>query len=294
MRLMILTMYFVLTSCASNKDTKFTKTEKSVSIHHKDKVLWTFNCHKGVMKPHFHPLAATDGTNFTDIRPRDHVWHYGMWFCFKFINSINYWEERNGKSVGTTFVKNFNAIQKSGKTIITVDLIYYHKKETILISEKRKIFVSTPDKDGNYTIDWSSNFKAKADIIIDRTPLPGEKNGKGYGGYAGLSLRCNKNLRSWSYLNDKGESKTHGKPTKWINFSGKINNKDYSITFFDHSKNMSYPSSVYTHKGMPYFSPAFLFRKSQSYKKGKTFSLKYKLLIENGKANPEKYNKLAQ
>ncbi len=42
--------------------------------------------------PHFEILATTDGRNTVWVAPPDHVWHYGMWFSWKFINSVNFWE----------------------------------------------------------------------------------------------------------------------------------------------------------------------------------------------------------
>ena len=28
----------------------------------------------------------------TADRPPDHIWHHGLWFSWKFINKVNYWE----------------------------------------------------------------------------------------------------------------------------------------------------------------------------------------------------------
>jgi hypothetical protein len=56
--------------------------------------------------------------------------------------------------------------------------------------EERELKVSAPAADGSYTINWMAKFKAgKAGAILDRTPMPGEPDGKVNGGYAGLGLR---------------------------------------------------------------------------------------------------------
>jgi hypothetical protein len=50
--------------------------------------------------------------------------------------------------------------------------------------------ISAPKADGSYAIDWRADFTAgKEGADLDRTPMPGEPNGKVNGGYAGLGLR---------------------------------------------------------------------------------------------------------
>jgi hypothetical protein len=52
------------------------------------------------------------------------------------------------------------------------------------------LIISAPASDRSYTIDWRAKFTAgKAGAILDRTPMPGEPDGKVNGGYAGLGLR---------------------------------------------------------------------------------------------------------
>ena len=46
-------------------------------------------------KPFIHPIKLPDGTVITEHEPADHIWHRGLWFAFKFVNGINYWEERD-------------------------------------------------------------------------------------------------------------------------------------------------------------------------------------------------------
>ena len=59
------------------------KTDESVALTNNSKVVWKFNYGKSGKKPHFHPLALMDGTVLTENKPKDHPWHYGMWFSWK-------------------------------------------------------------------------------------------------------------------------------------------------------------------------------------------------------------------
>ncbi len=44
-------------------------------------------------KPYIHPLRTVAGVPLTAFQPSDHVWHRGLWFSWKYINGVNYWEE---------------------------------------------------------------------------------------------------------------------------------------------------------------------------------------------------------
>jgi len=47
-------------------------------------------------KPYFHPVTLGTGLEapLTLLSPHDHVHHRGLWFCWKFVNGENFWEER--------------------------------------------------------------------------------------------------------------------------------------------------------------------------------------------------------
>src|ERR1017187_5766043 len=57
------------------------------------KPVWQFNYGTNGTKPFFHPLALPGGSPLTWQSPPDHVWHYGLWFSWKYLNGVNYWEE---------------------------------------------------------------------------------------------------------------------------------------------------------------------------------------------------------
>ncbi|GAF86299.1 unnamed protein product, partial [marine sediment metagenome] len=80
------------------------QTGKSVALEHDGKTVWQFNHGADQPKPHFHPVALPDGRIVTWDRPPDHVWHHGLWFSWKYINGLNYWEpdRATGKPQGST------------------------------------------------------------------------------------------------------------------------------------------------------------------------------------------------
>ncbi len=54
-------------------------------------MVWQFNYPQGI-RTFFHPVYSPDGTLLTAEAPKDHPWHLGLWFCWKYINGLNYWK----------------------------------------------------------------------------------------------------------------------------------------------------------------------------------------------------------
>jgi hypothetical protein len=157
------------------------------------KVVWRFSFDPAKGKPFFHPVTVGGGPSLTDFRPADHPWHYALWFSWKYINEVNYWEENRetGKSGGkTSWSAPSIETHPDGSAVIKLIVSYTHPSGRVDLSEDRTLTVSAPDAADGYTIDWQSNFTAgPAGAELGRTPMPGEPNGAVNGGYAGLSVR---------------------------------------------------------------------------------------------------------
>ncbi len=286
-------------SLARAKARKFKWSEKqnSVSLLNDDQVVWQYNFNKIEGKPYFHPLSTIDGTELTWLRPYDHPWHRAIWFSWKFINGLNYWEEdrSTGKSDGITELKSVDySVTDNFEAEFKLELAYHPPGSDDLLKEDRSIQMSAPDENGNYYMDWESTFTVLADeVTFDRTPLSHEPEGKGYGGYAGFSARLNKNLWNVEAVNDLGETNDlHGKASKWLTYNMKdLKGESVSITIFDHPQNLRHPNNWYitktTNHPFYYFSPAMLFDSKLILKKGEELHLKYRLLVSPEGLNQE-------
>ena len=279
------------------------KTDSSLALLNRDKVVWQLNFDKKEDKPYFHPVSLADGTELTWLRPADHRWHRALWFSWKFINGINYWEEdpKTGLSPGRTevvevkfwwrndWLADIGVMRRS--VDIEMMLNYHRPGEKSVLTEKRLIAVSAPDVNGRYRIDWYSLFTAdQKDVLLGRTPIPGEQGGKGWGGYAGLSVRMARATRGFQFVDSEGrkDKQAHGKKARWVDFSGELpDGKEAGITIFDHPDNLRHPSPWYVEKGMPYFSPAVLFDKPYKIKAKKSLTLWYRILIHPGRIDKE-------
>lgn len=158
-----------------------------------DSTRWRFSFDPKAGKPYFHPVTVGNGPSLTNFKPEDHPWHYALWFSWKYINHVNYWEENrvSGQAAGATrwSAPTIDA-RPDGSARITMQLTYTRPTGETDLAEARVLDVSAPAADGSYTIDWRMRFTAGKDgAVLDRTPMPGEPNGVINGGYAGLSAR---------------------------------------------------------------------------------------------------------
>ena len=275
------------------------QTDVSLALLNGERVVWQLNFDKAEGKPYFHPLGLVDGTELTWLRPPDHPWHRGVWFSWKYINGLNYWEEdpETGLSEGRTELVEVEASRSEDYSArIEMDLTYHPPDETPKLFERRLITVSVPDKRGRYRIDWHSTFSAgDKDVLLDRTPIPGEKDSESWGGYAGLSLRLADVCSAWRAISSEGRRGTAGHGTKahWLDFNGDTaTGQAAGIAVFDHPANVRYPAPWYISQGeMTFFSPALLFDKPYTLPAGERLTLRYRILVHAGTENKSLFEK---
>ncbi len=184
------------------------QTDHSLALTRGPAVVWQFNYKKEEGKPYFHPITLAGSSSLTDLRPADHPWHRALWFSWKFINGVLYWEEdpKTGKAPGETELIDAKATARADHSArFELALSYHPPAKPAVLTEKRTLEVSPPGKDGGYFIDWQSVFTAgDVDVRLDRTPILGQPGGVGYGGYAGMSLRLAPALRGWQFVGSEG------------------------------------------------------------------------------------------
>jgi hypothetical protein len=174
------------------------RDDKSLAWVNGTNVFWRFSFDPSKGKSFFHPLAPGGNTPLTNFRPADHPWHYALWFSWKYIDRsndarhVNYWEENSaGNAQGKTrWEPPTIETQPDGRATIRLRLRYVHPYGETDMTELRELHVSAPAADGGFSIEWLARFKAgDKDLVLNRTPMPGEPTGAVNGGYAGLSAR---------------------------------------------------------------------------------------------------------
>ena len=283
------------------------QSDTTITLMNGYKIVWQFNFPK-LGKPNFHPLNTVDGYTLTWLSPPDHHWHYALWFSWKYINGINYWEEDKITHIAkglTEVTKQTILLNDDLSAQIILELSYHPPNEDAILTENRIIYVSPANENGEYYIDWKSDFKAgDVQVVLERTPIEGQESGRRWGGYATLGLRINtETLTGISLLNNEGkrELDIHTSPTKWTDISGIIKDdstKSAGIAIFDHNQNPRHPVPGYVINSenkndwprFVYTNPGFLYNSGYTIKAGERLKLQYRVLVHDGMGKLKELN----
>lgn len=299
MRPIILTYLCFVANAAFAQDAdlarpfSFEQTPTSIALLNDQKVVWRFDYGPTAGKPHFHPIALADGTVLTWHTPKDHPWHYGLWLSWKYINAVNFWEEdrKTQQAEGQTTWSNVRVkTTPEGAAQIKLNLAYQKRGQPPLLREARTIAITPPNADGVYAIDWTSTFTAVVDkVTLNRTPLPGEPDGKFHGGYAGLTFRVREGVQQVQHRTtsgpatlDKGRCRKRDTAAE---YSGVIENHTFGICMLDHPDNLNSPTPWYLVQvgAMHYLTPAVICFAPHEMTKGDSFTLRYRIIIHPGR-----------
>lgn len=270
---------------------RWDESDSSVALLAGDVTLWRYHIGRELQKPYFHPVTAGDQV-LTWNRPPDHVWHHGLWFSWKYINGVNYWEPNSttGRPDGRTEWKRPEIeIRDDHSARILMELTYSAAKDgKPVLAEQRLIDVATPTNDGQLTIDWSSRFTALADATLDRTPVVGQS----WGGYAGLSVRFAGNLKDRAATGVQGAlefdtSDRYRGRSSAVDYNGMIDGVPVGMAFLDHSTNPRHPTKWYLVRSpaMSYINAALLHDDPIDMQKGETMTLRYRLIAHRDRWN---------
>lgn len=298
-----------------SRNLSWQETSSSLSLLNNGKIVWRLNYDKSEDKPYFYPLRTMNGIDLALKRPEDHPWHRGLWFSWKYINGVNYWEEdpETGLAPGRSLIEKVEVVKHEDYSATVKLIIHYapEGKEPQLI-EQRTLYISSPSDEGNYFINWYHTFTAqKEQVILDRTP-PQKHGGPIWGGYSGISLRANlEDLTSFRYLDSNGWVRNssligYGEDARWMDLSGKVSDNDTSIqsagvAIFDHPDNPRHPSAWYvwfnrdgsdgpSDYNHAFLHPGFLFNNPYNLPAEGAFSLQYRTLIHEGMGGMKTFN----
>ena len=174
---------------------------------------------------------------------------------------------------------------------IALDLAYRPAGEHApVLTEERTIEARPPDAEGTYSMDWTCAFRAVEDVVLDRTPIPGEPGGQGWGGYAGLSLRLaaavdeRRVVSSDGPVSEMHEDRYRGRHAA-VDYSGLSDGRPVGIAVLDSPRNPRSPTPWYVIRSaeMSFFSPAVLGEEPMTLKAGGRLTLRYRVIVHPGR-----------
>jgi len=130
--------------------------------------------------PHFEILATPDGRNTVWVAPPDHVWHYGMWFSWKFINGVNFWETnpKTGLQQGRNEILDTVIESRPDAASATIryrELSYPNPDDPAVLEDTVVIRIERPADGRGTQVTWSITTKALADVELDHSPARGTR-----------------------------------------------------------------------------------------------------------------------
>jgi hypothetical protein len=271
----------------------WTREPGSVALRQGGQVVWQFNYGTNQSKPFFHPVALPGGPVLTWDQPPDHLWHRALWFSWKYINHVNYWEteglapaDRGSTQWGEPQIET----RPDFSARLVLELTYRPPNGPAVLTERRVIEISPPAGDRSYHLDWVQTFTAVGkEVLLDRTPLPGEAGGVAWGGYAGLSVRFAKDIQAPRALIPAGpiefpEGRYRGKAMA-MDYTGSFQGQDAGIAILDSSSNLNSPTPWYaiSDSTMHYFSPAVIQQAPYRLPAGDKLTLRYRVVVHPGR-----------
>ncbi|MFP5080415.1 DUF6807 family protein [Pedobacter sp. JCM 36344] len=281
------------------------RSDSTFALIKNGEIVWQLNFNKDQDKPYFHPLRV-NGKDLTMERPADHGHHRGLWFAWRDINKINYWEEIHGRGVSegrSKIIKVAIKPEKNFSVKINIRMEYAPEGKKTVLKENRVLSISAPDQHGNYTIDWSLNFTAQDSLLVFDCVPTLKRGGFAYGGYAGLGYRGSNSINDPVFRDSNGWANKkdltgYGENANWMDMTAYLGAQESSkggITIFDHPTNPHHPSPWYIWYAAGqhvFFMPAILYNKPLNLEAHKRLVLKYRTYIHSGDVEDSLLNEI--
>jgi len=240
--------------------------------------------------PSFRVVKTLSGADIVMYRPWDHPWHPGLFFSWKYINGMNFWE---AKYHGQPHAVNTDAFESDGGAGFRQSLSYVTESGETLVREERQVRVEPAD--GGYVIRWKAAHRSAngADVTLDRTAITEQSP---WGGYAGLSCRLARNYLGPTITTDSGvfaPEDAYAKPFRWCDYAGKLDGLIQpawaGICLLDFPTNPRHPTHVltYDYKDMQFMQAALLCNEPYVLKDGEPLELEYALYVHDGQASAD-------
>jgi hypothetical protein len=281
---------------------RWEKSDTSVALRHADQIVWRFHFDLARNVPYFDPLAPRGGPSITWNAPPDHPWHHGLWFSWKYINGVNYWEHqgREGRPAGRTRWSNVEIqTHDDFSASIAMQVAYQAAGESrVVLREWRRIEVAAPDAQGDYAVDWNSRFQAEdTAVTLDRS-APQEKSA---GGYAGLSVRFAEGLAERELMTPAGpvsfnDGDRYRGSAVAVDYSGVLPGGIVGVAFLDDARNPRHPTSWYAIRTpeVSYVNAALLTDEPLELQPQEQLTLRYRLVVHHGRWDAERLQRTSQ
>lgn len=244
-----------------------------------------------------HPLKTPHGQILTNIQPKDHYHHYGIWNPWTHTvfekDTVDFWniKGRKGTVRFAKFISQTNGTAFSEFTALHEHVVFKKEgTEKVALNELQTIRVyNLQGEKDYYIVDFTSQLSCATEspllIVAYR--------------YAGFGWRA---TEEWTkdnceVLTSEGKDRktTDGTKARWLIAQGTLGNDYGGLVMMSYPANYNHPEPlrIWDEKangGRGDFFANFATTKDKNWllEPGKTYTLKYRLLVFNGKMTKEK------
>ena len=244
-----------------------------------------------------HPLWTPHGQELTRIQAPDHYHHYGIWNPWTHVafekDTVDFWN-LNAKKGTVRFAKLVSKTE--GPVFSEIQALHEHvvfKKgggEKVALNELQTIRIYQPEKDQDYYIvDITSQMNCATESPFNILEYR----------YAGMGWRTTEfwNNTNCEVLTSEGKTRkdTDGSRAKWCIVQGELpGNDNGGVAFLAYPTNYNFPEPmrIWTlntnGRGDMFFSFAPTKDRNWLLEPGKTYVLKYRMVVFNGKFDQAK------
>jgi hypothetical protein len=256
--------------------------------------------------PYFDALTPLPHAGvLTNHAPHDHRWHHGLWWTWKFVNDVLFWEDHpeyggNRAGLGRSVVTAHEVTQE-GDAVVIEERLAWRVDATgeDLLTETRTIrLAADPEHADVWTLDWDQEWTATTAVHLDTTPWPESA----WGGYAGLNYRAARVMGAGETIvgdGAAGAEALHGTPAAWAAYSGLVDGAETDepdrpasggVALLQHPGDARFPAPVYAWSaanGFGFLATAPLMREPLDLAAGETLRLRTRVAVLPGAADAD-------
>jgi hypothetical protein len=226
-------------------DVKVTTEKDRITVDIDGQPFTTFYYGGETMKPYLHPLRSATGKVVTRQYPmetvagetRDHPHHQGLWFTHGDVNGLDFWGNvKPGPKTGRVVVD--KASGRSGKNSgsISFEGRWLDPNNKPLLKETRTM---TFRADGNNRI---VDFDATLTALSEPVKFGDTKEGTFAIRIADALSEKSKGGVLKNATGGESMKSVWGKPSPWVDYSGKLDGEELGIAILDHPSNPKHPA----------------------------------------------------
>jgi len=232
-------------------------------------------------KPCFHPIYTPSGRLVTEYRPKDHLWHTGLYYGWVHVNDANLWgggwyipEKGHYEDVpgthGRQAHESFDEVSQDSNGVRVVETVTWRDaRDDVMASETRSLeFRKLAEQPGTF---W--RITSEISPVSDALVMGASRAAR----YSGLELRMGPPFADADHRTSegvRGHEAIMGSRARWCCAVGACGG---AVVLLDHPSNPGHPTHWFTRRNL--MGAGLLMGGDLTTERGETLTLRYGFLV---------------